>query len=180
MDDLPIGAQMREYPIDEMLIALAKGLVKGQWELNQSAIDALREAATEEVTLPDKSKASLLSLGLSPSFYTFDQVTIDLSIEMAMYVEEEAALAVSVNASGETGSDGGGDGDGEGSGGGKSTSVAFGASIDVSMSRKYGVDMAAATRLSATISAVPPPAALLEAFKKESPKVEVNTDGEKE
>lgn len=154
MDDLPIGAQMREYPIDEMLVSLAKGLVKAQWELNQSAIDALRLAAEEKITLPDDTEASLLSLGLSPSFYKFDQLTIDLSIEMAMYMEDEAALAI--GASVEGGNDGG-----EGK-----SSVAVGASIDVSMSRKYGVDMNAATHLSATISAIEPPAALLEAFSR--------------
>jgi hypothetical protein len=160
-DDLPIGTKMQQYPIDEMLVSLAKGLVRAQWELDQSAIAALEAASKEKITLPDGTTPTLISLGLAPSFYRFDQLVIDLSMELSMSMEEEASLAVGVNVEGskESNTEGGGGGSKSGS-----TSVSMGASIDLAMSRKYGMDASAATHLSAVISAVDPPEALLEAF----------------
>ena len=140
---------MQNYPINEMIVALAKGVAQAQFEMDRVAIQAVKDRAAQTIDNVDGSP-SLLELGLTPSFMEFTETTIEMSIDISMRIEEEASISAGVSVEAE-------------SSGEKSSSM-FAASLDASYGRKYGVDMSASTRIMAVITTKETPTALKEFF----------------
>ncbi len=168
VNDLPVGATLQSYPIDAMIVSLARGIARAQFEMDNEAIAVLKSRASELLEKtpgdPSSDSKSLLELGLLPSFFKFETTTIEVAIELSMRVEEDMSIGLSASVDASRENSGGGDDTSDDGGGEKKSSVAFGASITADYSRKYGVEMTGATRVSATISAQNPPAAMLEFF----------------
>ncbi len=161
--------ELANYPIDEMILSLARGIAKAQNEMDRQSLALLRERAGE--TLGNgRNPPSLLELGLFPAFFSFEETVLEVSLEISMHREEADSLSLGVNieASTESNADGtspGGGEDGQGAGKSRKSSVMFGASLNLEKSRKYGLDMSGATRITTTIRSDPPPKQLLKHFK---------------
>ncbi len=100
-DPASIGNALQSLPIGDMLCDLAVSIGKAQQRLDALSIQALKEASTTEIDLTDvqgrQIRASLLELGFIPTFYSFKEATIDLTVSLSMHAEEETSMGMSAN-----------------------------------------------------------------------------------
>lgn len=166
MADTGALKELNSYPMNEMILSLAKGIAEAQYEMDRISLKVLKERSEEAIS-NDADAPSLLQLGLFPAFFTLDQTTIEISIQISMYEGDTTSFSLGADLS--AGVDR--SNDNASGGGSKSSSVMFGASVSLEKSRKYGMDMSGATRVSSLILSHAPPKKLLELFN-----VEVDED----
>lgn len=85
-----IGRELLDVPFGKMIAEMGAAIANAQRQLDQNAIDTLLRMATEEVSLPGlEKKVSLLALGLTPTFYAFQENTIEVKVAITVRTHEE-------------------------------------------------------------------------------------------
>ncbi|MBM3237876.1 hypothetical protein FJZ31_16430 [Candidatus Poribacteria bacterium] len=85
-----IGQELLDVPFGKMIAEMGIAIANAQQQLDQHAIDMLLQMATEEISLPGMDKkVSLLALGLTPSFYAFQESSIEVKIAITARSHEE-------------------------------------------------------------------------------------------
>jgi hypothetical protein len=131
-----IGQELLEVPFGKMIAEMGKGIANAQHELDQSSIDLLLQMASAEISLPGlKSKVSLLALGLTPTFYSFQESTIEVKIAITARTHEEEDKKS------------------------KSGLGLWSSSVNAQYSRSYNYNVEAASVLRTKLVAAPPPLA---------------------
>ena len=95
-----VGQMLQEVPIGDMIKSYAAGIADAQWELDKKSIAIALELLRAEVELPDETgrprSRSLLELGFAPTFYQFQEATIEIAVTLSMRVEESRSVGLQV------------------------------------------------------------------------------------
>ena len=135
---LEAGTQLAAVPIDQLITTLGIGVANAQRALDDNSIATAVALSTTTMDVDDQ-KFSLLSLGFTPTFYAFTEVTMEIRIEMKMQVEETEQAGVDASISGEKGT------------------VAMSSTMTAEKSRKYGAESSAMTAVHITMVSVEAP-----------------------
>lgn len=150
-----VGQELLNVPFPEMVKNLALAIAEGQSALDQNSMEVTKALAAATIDLPGIPSTttpnpsivtfSLIALGISPTFYQFQEAIIEvkMAITMAITTEIKANAAV------------------------QGKFRAFSASVNASYSRKYDYKVEGSSLLRVRLAPVPPPKAMqdyVEAF----------------
>ena len=152
-----VGQELLDVPLPDMVTKLALGIADAQRALDENSIETALTLAdttidvvpaitqtissTGEVsfTQADTIEMSLLQVGLNPTFYQFQEASIEVTMDIKTTTSTETSVKVGVQAK-----------------------VGFAmwsasARIDVSHNRKFGKEVRGTSRLFTKMVPVPPP-----------------------
>ena len=102
-DTKTVGQALQQVPISDMIKSYAEGIADAQLALDQKSIALATELLKNKVSLPDGNGAlrerTLLELGFAPTFYHFEEATIDISVTLTMKVEQSLSVTASLKGS---------------------------------------------------------------------------------
>ena len=94
---------LQDVPIGDMIKSYAVGIADAQWELDQKSIALAYELMGAAITLRDEDGVerdrTLLELGFAPTFYQFQEATIEVAVSLSMRVEQSVSVDLSLGAS---------------------------------------------------------------------------------
>lgn len=97
LDPKQVGRTLADMPLGDIIESLAISIADAQMALDRHAIDAFNALAADRVNLqnPDKSwtNVSPLELGFAPSFYQFESVTIEITVDIKVHIENMTRVA---------------------------------------------------------------------------------------
>lgn len=125
-------------PLPQIIERLGLAIAQAQSALDQNSVETAKAMAATEVELGDR-KYNLLTLGFTPSFYTFTEATVEAKLSFTMTEGSELSVGASASM-------------------GVNTGVFMAAAtVDVSYARKYSVTAEGASSIAARLVSVPPP-----------------------
>ncbi len=99
-DEKAVGQMLQDVPIGDMIKSYAIGIADAQWELDQKSIAMAYELMNKTITLRGKDGVerdrTLLELGFAPTFYQFQEATIEVAVSLSMRVEQSVSLDVGI------------------------------------------------------------------------------------
>jgi len=150
-----VGQELLNVPFPEMVKNLALAIAEGQTALDQNSLEVTKALAEQEIVLPGIPSAAnptpadvtfkLIALGISPTFYQFQEAIIEVKMAITMTISTDFTLKV----------------------GAQAKFRAFSASVNASYSRKYDYKVEGSSLLRVRLAPVPPPKAMqdyVEAF----------------
>lgn len=152
-----VGQELLQVPLPEMVTKLALGIAEAQRALDENSVETAKAladttidvvpaytqtiAANGDVTFQAATAVpmSLLEVGLNPTFYQFQEATIDVTMDIKTTTSTETNLKVGVKAK-----------------------VGFGMwsasiNIEASHNRKFGKEVRGTSHLITKMVPVPPP-----------------------
>lgn len=125
-------------PLPQIIERLGLAIAQAQSALDQNSVETAKAMAATEVELGDR-KYNLLTLGFTPSFYTFTEATVEAKLSFTMTEGSELSVGASASM-------------------GVNTGVFMAAAtVDVSYARKYSLTAEGASSIAARLVSVPPP-----------------------
>ncbi|NUM46923.1 MAG: hypothetical protein HUU38_19635 [Anaerolineales bacterium] len=102
-DAKTVGQSLQQVPIADMIKSYASGIADAQWALDQKSIELAKALLTTKLTLPDSEgtprERSLLELGFAPTFYQFQEATIEIAVSLTMKVEQSFSIGIGLSGS---------------------------------------------------------------------------------
>lgn len=156
-----VGQELLDVPLPDMVAKLAMGVADAQGALDANSVETAKTLSTTtmeivpaiertidsegNVTMEPQEpvELSLLQVGLAPTFYEFEEATIDVEMDIKTTTETETDVAVSAQAKAGWGL--------------WSASV----STDVSHNRKFGREVHGTSHMTTKMVPVPPPENLM-------------------
>jgi len=152
-----VGQELLDVPLPDMVAKLALGIADAQRSLDKNSVETAKElaiqkikvipvitqtvAADGKVTFADSPEIdmSLLQVGLFPTFYQFQEASIEVTMDIKTSTSTETNVKVGVEA--------------------KAGFACWSASVrvDVSHNRKFSKDVKGTSRLFTKMVPVPPP-----------------------
>lgn len=125
-------------PLPQIIERLGLAIAQAQSALDRNAVETAKAMAAAEVKLGNR-KYNLLTLGFTPSFYTFTEATVEAKLSFTMTEGSELSVGASASM-------------------GVATGVFMAAAtVDVSYARKYSVTAEGASSIAARLVSVPAP-----------------------
>jgi len=152
-----VGQELLNVPFPEMVKNLALAIAEGQTALDQNSMEVTKALADATIRLPaippstgtppgsGTEEFSLIALGISPTFYQFQEAIIEVKMAITMTISTDISATA----------------------GAKAKFRAFSASVNASYSRKYDYKVEGSSLLRVRLAPVPPPKAMqdyVEAF----------------
>lgn len=157
MANMSVGQELLDVPLPDMVAKLALGIADAQRALDTNSIETAKALADEtievvpavtETIAPDGAvtfeaadavEMSLLQVGLNPTFYQFQEASIEVTMDIKTTTSVETQVSVGLQA--------------------KAGFAMWSASarVDVSHNRKFGKEVKGTSRLFTKMTPVPPP-----------------------
>ena len=139
MSQVPsVTRQLQSAPLPQIIERLGIAVADAQAALDKNSVATAVEMAGSSVEIGGETH-SLLSLGFSPTFYSFTEATVEAKLSFSMQETTEFAvkadLSVKVNV----------------------LVVAVAASVSVSYARKFSVSSDGTSSIAARLVSLPPP-----------------------
>jgi|SRR5690606_30860668 len=135
-------------PLPQIIEKLGLAIAQAQYALDSNAIELTKTLAETQIEIGDQSY-NLLSLGFTPSFYSFTEATVDAKLSFTMTETQETSIAVGVEAKVNYGV------------------VMVAATVDASFSRKFSVSSEGASSIAARLVSIPAPDIFMQLIKRE-------------
>lgn len=142
-----VGRQLENVPVGTLIRKLGESIAEAQLALDRNAIAALSLMADREkgIVLPGETEArSMLELGFAPTFFHFNNATVEAVVTFSVTEGHEATVGASA---------------------GVNIGV-FSATINASYTSKYQFSAAASSTIRANLVSVPAPQALTDLIQK--------------
>jgi len=146
---IKIGQELLNTPFAEMVSKTALAIAEGQTKLDENSINIAKTLAKTTIKLPNLTdtnqeiEISLLALGIKPTFYEFQEATIEVKIALTIANSTEIKAGVE---------------------GGVNLGV-FSASVNASYANKYDFKGEGSSLLRMRLKPVPPPTFLEDYLK---------------
>lgn len=127
-----------QAPLPQIIEKLGVAVAQAQAALDRNSIETAKALAEAEVELGGETY-NLLTLGFTPSFYTFTEATVEAKLSFTMTESTELSVGVSVSA-------------------GVNVGVFMAAAtVDVAYARKFSVTSEGVSSIAARLVSVPAP-----------------------
>ncbi len=134
-------------PLPQIIEKLGLAIAQAQLALDTNSIEVARRMAETEVEIGDETY-NLLTLGFSPSFYTFTEATVEAKLSFTMTETTDMSVAVGVQA-------------------GVNVGVFMAAAtVDVSYARKFSVTSEGVSSIAARLVSLPAPDVFTQLLKR--------------
>lgn len=135
-------------PLPQIIEKLGIAIAQAQHALDANSVETAKAMAAAEVEVGDRTY-NLLTLGFTPSFYTFTEATVEAKLSFTMTESTELSVGASV-----------------------SVGVNYGvfmaaATVDVSYARKYSVTAEGVSSIAARLVSVPAPDVFTQLLRRE-------------
>ncbi len=148
MSEVPaVSRQLLSAPLPDIIQRLGIAVAEAQRALDTNSVATAVEMATAEVTIGDETH-NLISLGFTPTFYSFTEATVEAKLSFSM--SETTELGVSAGATV----------------GVQAGFVMVAASVNVSYARKFSVSAEGMSSIAARLVSLPPPEGLENLLRK--------------
>ncbi|MEE4301009.1 MAG: hypothetical protein V2J24_16330 [Pseudomonadales bacterium] len=135
-------------PLPSIIERLGVAIAQAQWALDANSVEVAKMMAETEVEIGEKNY-NLLSLGFTPSFYSFTEATVEAKLSFTMTESTDFSLGVSVTA-------------------GVNVGVFMAAAtVDVSYARKFSVTAEGVSSIAARLVSVPAPDVFTQLLRRE-------------
>lgn len=139
MSDVPaVARQLLSAPLPQIIERLGVAVADAQAALDQNSVRTAVAMAGTEIEIGGE-KHSLLSLGFSPTFYSFTEATVEAKLSFSMTESTEFGVSASATLGVNAGV------------------VMVAASVSVSYARKFSVGAEGTSSLAARLVSLPPP-----------------------
>ncbi len=156
-----VGERLLEAPVPELIESLGKAIASAQYEMDATAVEIGEKLGNTTVSLRDENgkevERSLLELGFTPSFYHFQEATIE--VKMTINLEVEAGARITRGGGEEDAEE---DDDEEES---KSV-IPIGSSLSLDVHGKFGFDQEGSSKITAKLVSIPSPSAFADALRR--------------
>lgn len=125
-------------PLPQIIEKLGTSIAQAQHALDTNSVEVAKLMAATEVELGGRT-FNLLTLGFTPSFYTFTEATVEAKLSFTMTESTELSVSVGVTAEVNVGV------------------FMAAATVDVSYARKYSVTSEGVSSIAARLVSVPAP-----------------------
>ena len=193
-----VGQKLLEAPVPQLIESMAKSIAQAQFELDATSVRIATKLADQRITLNDSDgkpvEKSLIELGFMPTFYQFQETTIEIKMTITMQVENSFGFGVAgslgnLNIPAGTFSrpdallSGGGGGDAEADteeedgdsaplntpdSGPTNAAVPYGAALSLDIHHRFGFQQEGSSTVSTKLAAVPAPVAFANALVQHS------------
>lgn len=147
-----VNKLLQDAPLDKVLLSLCKAVAAAQRELDQSAVEFLKEYSKEEHSLKipgqGEKRTSLLALGFTPSFLHIQEATITAKVTFTCTEETEFSVGAKVGVEYKI----------------------FSASVSANYTNKYSFKGEGSSEIKTKIVSCPMPAELASRLRGEPPK----------
>jgi len=160
-----VGQELLDVPLPDMVTKLALGIADAQRALDENSVETAQELAGATIDVvpaitqtiaadgsvsfasADPIPMSLLQVGLNPTFYQFQEETIEVTMDIKTTTSSETNVSVGVKA--------------------KAGFAMWSASVrvDVTHNRKFGKEVHGTSRLVTKLVPVPPPPRIFPEFR---------------
>jgi hypothetical protein len=139
VSDVPaVARQLLSAPLPQIIERLGVAVADAQAALDQNSVRTAVAMAGTEIEIGGE-KHSLLSLGFSPTFYSFTEATVEAKLSFSMTESTEFGVSASATLGVNAGV------------------VMVAASVSVSYARKFSVGAEGTSSLAARLVSLPPP-----------------------
>jgi hypothetical protein len=145
-----VGRQLENVPVGTLIRKIGESIADAQLALDRNAIQALNLLGSREhgVLLPGESEArSMLELGFVPTFFHFNNATIEAMVTFSVTEGREVTVGASA---------------------GFNIGI-FSATVNASYTSKYSFSAAASSTIRANLVSVPAPQVLTDLIQKRKP-----------
>lgn len=142
-----VSRQLLSAPLPQIIERLGIAIAEAQAALDRNSIETAKAMAEAEVELAGETH-NLISLGFTPTFYSFTEATVEAKLSFSMSETTEFGVKVGAEVEVNTGF------------------VMVAASVDVSYSRKFSVSAEGMSSIAARLVSLPPPQNLEKLLRK--------------
>jgi hypothetical protein len=137
-----VNKQLAHAPLPQMVQKLGTAIAQAQADMDMLGVEMAIQMAGTTVNVGGANR-SLLELGLTPSFYTFSEATIEAKVAFSTTEDTSYGMSASVG-----------------------VNVYFvAASVDASYSRKFSYNASGSSSISARLVSLPAPAELTDLLR---------------
>lgn len=148
MSEVPaVSRQLLSAPLPDIIQRLGIAVAEAQRALDVNSVATAVEMATAEVQIGDDTH-NLLSLGFTPTFYSFTEATVEAKLSFSMNETTELGVSAGATAGVNVGF------------------VMVAASVNVSYARKFSVGAEGMSSIAARLVSLPPPEGLENLLRK--------------
>lgn len=148
MSEVPaVSRQLLSAPLPDIIQRLGIAVADAQHALDMNSVATASEMATTEIEIGNE-KHNLISLGFTPTFYSFTEATVEAKLSFSMAESTELGVGASVTAGVNAGF------------------VMVAASVSVSYARKFSVSAEGMSSIAARLVSLPPPEPLENLLRK--------------
>ncbi len=159
-----VGQRITDSSVPALIISMGKSIAHAQFEMDATGVEIGEKLAGTKVELKDENgdtiRRSLLELGFTPTFYHFQEVTLE--VKMTVSMEVSAGLEFGL---------GGGEDDDESEDKqdeGFRTLVPYGSALNFDVHGKFGFEHEGSSKITAKMVSTPAPSSFTEALRKHS------------
>jgi len=134
-------------PLPTIIEQLGVSIASAQAALDRNSVQVAQAMAASEVEIGEET-FNLISLGFQPTFYAFTEATVESKLSFTLMETNEFGISVGAEVGGFAGP------------------VMFGASVDVSYSRKYSASAEGQSSIAARLVSLPPPEPFVAALRR--------------